>query len=73
MTSLSVNPGPGQPDAYPRARGVNPPARGGSHPSKTPRPPRRTVPGMSEQTIFPTLRYQDAPAAIEWLGRAFGF
>ncbi len=28
---------------------------------------------MSEQTIFPTLRYQDAPAAIEWLGRAFGF
>jgi uncharacterized glyoxalase superfamily protein PhnB len=28
---------------------------------------------MSEQTIFPTLRYTDAPAAIEWLGRAFGF
>jgi uncharacterized glyoxalase superfamily protein PhnB len=28
---------------------------------------------MSEQTIFPTLRYRDAPAAIEWLGRAFGF
>jgi uncharacterized glyoxalase superfamily protein PhnB len=28
---------------------------------------------MSEQTIFPTLRYADAPAAIEWLGRAFGF
>ena len=25
------------------------------------------------QTIFPTLRYRDAPAAIEWLGRAFGF
>ena len=23
--------------------------------------------------IIPTLRYQDAPAAIEWLGRAFGF
>ncbi|MEA2287118.1 MAG: hypothetical protein QOJ21_3161 [Solirubrobacteraceae bacterium] len=28
---------------------------------------------MSAQTIFPTLRYSDAPAAIEWLGRAFGF
>jgi uncharacterized glyoxalase superfamily protein PhnB len=24
-------------------------------------------------TIFPVLRYKDAPAAIEWLGRAFGF
>ncbi len=23
--------------------------------------------------IFPFLRYQDAPAAIEWLARAFGF
>jgi uncharacterized glyoxalase superfamily protein PhnB len=23
--------------------------------------------------IFPTLRYQDAPAAIDWLVRAFGF
>lgn len=28
---------------------------------------------MSEQTIFPALRYRDAAAAIEWLGRAFGF
>jgi uncharacterized glyoxalase superfamily protein PhnB len=28
---------------------------------------------MSEQTIFPALRYRDAPAAIEWLGRALGF
>jgi uncharacterized glyoxalase superfamily protein PhnB len=28
---------------------------------------------MSDQTIFPALRYSDAPAAIEWLGRAFGF
>ena len=28
---------------------------------------------MSEQTIFPALRYRDAPAAIDWLGRAFGF
>ncbi len=25
------------------------------------------------QTIFPSLRYRDARAAIEWLGRAFGF
>ncbi|MET0654682.1 MAG: glyoxalase, partial [Pseudoxanthomonas sp.] len=24
-------------------------------------------------TIIPCLRYQDAPAAIEWLCRAFGF
>lgn len=23
--------------------------------------------------IFPALRYKDAPAAIEWLGKAFGF
>ena len=28
---------------------------------------------MSDQTIFPALRYRDAPAAIEWLGRALGF
>jgi uncharacterized glyoxalase superfamily protein PhnB len=25
------------------------------------------------QTIFPALRYRDAPAAIDWLSRAFGF
>lgn len=25
------------------------------------------------QNIFPTLQYVDAPAAIEWLGKAFGF
>ncbi len=25
------------------------------------------------QTIFPALRYRDAPAAIDWLRRAFGF
>jgi uncharacterized glyoxalase superfamily protein PhnB len=24
-------------------------------------------------TIFPGLRYRDAPAALEWLARAFGF
>jgi len=24
-------------------------------------------------TIFPALRYQDAPAALEWLAKAFGF
>jgi uncharacterized glyoxalase superfamily protein PhnB len=28
---------------------------------------------MSEQTVFPALRYADAKAAIDWLGRAFGF
>jgi uncharacterized glyoxalase superfamily protein PhnB len=28
---------------------------------------------MSNQTIFPALRYHDAPAAIDWLERAFGF
>ena len=28
---------------------------------------------MSEQTVFPALRYTDASAAIDWLGRAFGF
>ena len=25
------------------------------------------------QTIFPALRYEDAPAAIDWLEKAFGF
>jgi len=24
-------------------------------------------------TISPTMRYRNAPAAIEWLSRAFGF
>ena len=29
---------------------------------------------MTERpTVFPCLKYRDAPAAIEWLGRAFGF
>jgi uncharacterized glyoxalase superfamily protein PhnB len=28
---------------------------------------------MSDQRIFPTLRYRDAHAAIDWLERAFGF
>jgi uncharacterized glyoxalase superfamily protein PhnB len=27
----------------------------------------------STQTIFAALRYRDASAAIDWLGRAFGF
>ena len=25
------------------------------------------------QNIFPALRYRNGPAALEWLGRAFGF
>ncbi|MCE2406753.1 MAG: glyoxalase, partial [Pseudomonadales bacterium] len=28
---------------------------------------------MTMATIVPTLRYQDAHAAIDWLERAFGF
>ena len=28
---------------------------------------------MANATIIPTLRYHDAPAAIDWLCRAFGF
>jgi uncharacterized glyoxalase superfamily protein PhnB len=28
---------------------------------------------MSDQTVFPSLHYADAPAAIDFLGRAFGF
>src|SRR3954467_12240374 len=28
---------------------------------------------MSDQTIFPAYPYRDARAAIDWLGRAFGF
>lgn len=27
----------------------------------------------TKPTVYPTLRYENAPAAIEWLGRAFGF
>ena len=33
---------------------------------------RRSLPPVA-QTIFPALRYKDASAAIDWLGRAFGF
>jgi uncharacterized glyoxalase superfamily protein PhnB len=29
--------------------------------------------GMSAPTIYPTLRYRDARAAIDWLQRALGF
>jgi uncharacterized glyoxalase superfamily protein PhnB len=46
---------------------------GGSHPSKTPAAGGRMVAAMTEQTIFPALRYRDPRAAIDWLGRAFGF
>ncbi|WP_433253096.1 VOC family protein [Streptosporangium sp. CA-135522] len=28
---------------------------------------------MSTSPVVPFLRYQDAPAAIEWLGKVFGF
>ena len=34
------------------------------------------MPGVAADTtatIIPTLRYADAPAAVEWLCRAFGF
>jgi uncharacterized glyoxalase superfamily protein PhnB len=31
------------------------------------------VVAMSDPTIFPAFRYRDARAAIDWLGRAFGF
>lgn len=27
----------------------------------------------TKSTIMPTMRYKDAPAAIEWLGKVFGF
>jgi uncharacterized glyoxalase superfamily protein PhnB len=30
-------------------------------------------PAAPTQTIFPTMRYVDAPAAVEWLEKAFGF
>ncbi|MEZ5365544.1 MAG: VOC family protein [Bryobacterales bacterium] len=29
--------------------------------------------GMKRANIIPTMKYHDAPAAIEWLCRAFGF
>ena len=34
------------------------------------------MPGFAKNTtatVIPCLRYRDAPAAIEWLCRAFGF
>lgn len=31
------------------------------------------TPDASIPNLFPCLRYEDATAAIEWLGRAFGF
>ena len=30
-------------------------------------------PKSGHPNIFPALRYKDAPAAIDWLGKAFGF
>jgi uncharacterized glyoxalase superfamily protein PhnB len=30
-------------------------------------------PAELTQTVFPSLRYEDAPAAIDWLEKAFGF
>ena len=32
-----------------------------------------SVPRKTRATVVPALRYRDAPAAIEWLCRAFGF
>lgn len=32
-----------------------------------------TLAKETRATVIPCLRYRDAPAAIEWLGRAFGF
>jgi uncharacterized glyoxalase superfamily protein PhnB len=32
-----------------------------------------TKPAETHQTIFPGMRYVDAPAAIDWLEKAFGF
>lgn len=32
-----------------------------------------TAPADTVSTLIPTLRYRDAPAAIDWLCRAFGF
>lgn len=32
-----------------------------------------TVAAQTRVTVIPTLRYRDAPAAIDWLCRAFGF
>ena len=32
-----------------------------------------SLPATTKVTVVPCLRYRDAPAAIEWLCRAFGF
>jgi len=29
--------------------------------------------GKTRANVIPTLRYRDAPAALDWLCRAFGF
>jgi uncharacterized glyoxalase superfamily protein PhnB len=28
---------------------------------------------MSKSTVIPSIRYKNGPAALEWLGKAFGF
>ena len=32
-----------------------------------------TIPKDTRVTVIPCLRYRDAPAAIQWLCRVFGF
>src|SRR5690606_41969332 len=39
--------------------------------TEAPKVPRMQI--ATGSTIIPCLRYRDAPAAIEWLCRAFGF
>src|SRR5919109_4211119 len=48
------------------------PPMASSHSFKTPPPPPRSVAGMNA-IVYPTYTYRDARAAIDWLGRAFGF
>jgi len=42
-------------------------------PAPSPNSAASAAPAGTTSDLYPSLCYEDAPAAIEWLGRAFGF
>src|SRR5262245_1446511 len=46
---------------------------GGTRTARTKENTMSSLPKKTKATVIPCLRYRDAPAAIEWLCRAFGF